>query len=103
MERGVEVNLDGRSLRLGRLQMPTDPIPLAVSHKSGQEHQIFTFSIESVTDSPKGTQEDSGFYNMNINQRKVDTEAMMLIKEIQIVKGEFCTRIDVFYLQISGL
>ena len=40
---------------------------------------------------------------MNINQRKVDTEAMMLIKEIQIVKGELCARIDVFYLQISGL
>lgn len=55
MERGVEVNLDGKSLRLGRLQMPTDPIPLSISHNRGQEHQIFTFSIESVTDSPKGT------------------------------------------------
>ena len=76
--------------------MPTDPLKLRIG---GQD---FDFSIESALD-VKGTDDDSGHYNMNVNSSSSSTNTTMLVKEVQVYRGKLSSRIDVFFLQLTGI
>ena len=50
-----------------------------------------------------GTSQDSGAYNMNVDQKTADTNPVMLIKEVQVMRGEMSARINIYFHEILNL
>ena len=98
MERGAGLALGSQSLRLGKLTTPTDNLTFSVNNFGGEDHQVFTFSIETASDVAEGTMEDSGVYNIHVGKIGIETDKSILVKEVQLVKGRYCARIDVYFI-----
>ena len=50
----------------------TDALKFASKTAKSDPYEHFTFSVESVKDA-KGTRDNSGAYNMNVDSSKADT------------------------------
>ena len=72
----MEQDINTTDLIMRKMNLPTESLHFVI-----QGQQPFSFSIESMRDSRREKQ-DSGAYNMNVNQQKTKAEAMMLVKEI---------------------
>ena len=81
MTTSCEIHVGGQQLRLRQIDLPSEPLGLEIRHSADQAFQAFSFSVEAVTDM-RGTPEDAGAYNMNVNQTTADTDTIMLLTEV---------------------
>lgn len=87
---------DGQSLQLKRITSLVAPIELTVRHSDGGSLESFAFSLDKVDEDKKSDQK-SGHYSMTVEKQDVETDPLLIVRQVRLMQGEDCARIDIIF------